>query len=91
MNFDISDFWNRVKELIKKNNITQRSLSSNIGLTPRTVETWINQKTIPNAYQTYLLSKELGCSMEYLVTGVSEQPALPSDLQEVINKYATKA
>ena len=83
MNFDVSDFWNRVKELIKENNITQRTLSSNIGLTPRTVETWINQKTIPNAYQTYLLSKELKCSMEYLVTGGQEAP----DQKPVIREY----
>lgn len=69
MDFDVTVFWDRVKALIRKNGFTQRSLSEKMGFTTRTVETWINQKTIPNAYQTYLLSQELRTTVEYLVTG----------------------
>lgn len=82
MDFDVTVFWERVKFLIKQRNLTQRSLSEKLGLTTRTIETWINQKTIPNAYQTYLLSRELDTTVEYLVAGKD-----PQDKKEVIKEY----
>lgn len=84
MDFDVTVFWDRVKSLIKQKNLTQRSLSEKLGLTTRTIETWINQKTIPNAYQTYLLTRELDTTMEYLVTGKD-----PQDKKGIIKEYLT--
>ena len=82
MDFDVTVFWDRVKSLIKQRNLTQRSLSEKLGLTARTIETWINQKTIPNAYQTYLLTRELETTVEYLVTGKD-----PQDKKGIIKEY----
>ena len=82
MDFDVTVFWDRVKSLIKQRNLTQRLLSEKLGLTTRTIETWINQKTIPNAYQTYLLTRELETTVEYLVTGKD-----PQNKKEIIKEY----
>lgn len=88
---DSTTFWTRVKSLIKDKNTTQRALSVDIGLNPRTIETWINQGTIPNIFQAHAIAEKLGVSLEYLATGSEPQNGklIPDDLQEVIDKYSS--
>lgn len=71
---NIKDFWNRVKRLIKDRNLTQRSLSSEIGYNERTIEAQINRNSIPNIFDAYLMAKVLNVSVEYLITGESPLP-----------------
>ncbi|MBC6720348.1 helix-turn-helix domain-containing protein [Treponema sp. Marseille-Q4130] len=72
---DAVSFWNRVKQLIKSNNTTQRGLSETIGLSARTLEIKIGRKSAPDVFEAYKIAQALGVSVEYLVTGSDTNPA----------------
>jgi len=72
---DAVSFWNRVKQLIKSNNTTQRGLSETIGLSARTLEIKIGRKSAPDVFEAYKIAQALGVSVEYLVTGTDTNPA----------------
>ena len=71
---DAVSFWNRVKQLIKSNNTTQRGLSETIGLSARTLEIKIGRKSAPDVFEAYKIAQALGVSVEYLVTGEDTSP-----------------
>lgn len=75
MSMDAVSFWNRVKQLIKSNNTTQRGLSETIGLSARTLEIKIGRKSAPDVFEAYKIAQALGVSVEYLVTGSDTNPA----------------
>ena len=75
MSMDAVSFWNRVKQLIKSNNTTQRGLSETIGLSARTLEIKIGRKSAPDVFEAYKIAQALGVSVEYLVTGTDTNPA----------------
>ena len=56
-------------ELLDKKNLTQRILSRAIGCTEASMSKWINGTRKPNVDALYKMSKYLGCTMEYLITG----------------------
>lgn len=69
MSMDAVSFWNRVKQLIKSNNTTQRGLSETIGLGARTLEIKIGRKSVPDVFEAYKIAQALNTTVEYLVTG----------------------
>lgn len=69
MSMDAVSFWNRVKQLIKSNNTTQRGLSETIGLSARTLEIKIGRKSAPDVFEAYKIAQALNTTVEYLVTG----------------------
>ena len=71
---DAVSFWNRVKQLIKSNNTTQRGLSETIGLGARALEIKIGRKSAPDVFEAYKIAQALGVSVEYLVTGEDTSP-----------------
>ena len=75
MSMDAVSFWNRVKQLIKSNNTTQRGLSETIGLGARALEIKIGRKSVPDVFEAYKIAQTLGVSVEYLVTGSDANPA----------------
>lgn len=89
MDFDINEFYDRLRKLIKQNNLTQRKLSERMGLPARTIETWINQRTIPNAQQLTVFSRIFNVSIDFLVTGkVTQNAEVVALLQEAIEKLS---
>ena len=66
---DAVSFWNRVKELIKSNNTTQRGLSETIGLSPRALEIKISRKSVPDIFEAYKIAQALHTTVEYLISG----------------------
>ena len=78
MDFNLDAFWLRFQHLIRQNGYTQRTLSTALGLSPRSVETWKTQRQIPDAAQLCKLADLLGTSVEYLVTG--KETDLPQEL-----------
>jgi len=66
---DAVSFWNRVKQLIKSNNTTQRGLSETIGLSARALEIKIGRKSTPDVFEAYKIAQALNTTVEYLVTG----------------------
>ena len=74
MSMDAVSFWNRVKQLIKSNNTTQRGLSETIGLSARTLEIKIGRKSAPDVFEAYKIAQALNTTVEYLVTGEDTSP-----------------
>ena len=71
---DAVSFWNRVKQLIKSNNTTQRGLSETIGLGARALEIKIGRKSAPDVFEAYKIAQALNTTVEYLVTGEDTSP-----------------
>lgn len=74
MSMDAVSFWNRVKQLIKSNNTTQRGLSETIGLGARALEIKIGRKSAPDVFEAYKIAQALNTTVEYLVTGEDSSP-----------------
>ncbi len=79
-------FWARVDIERERLGITRKELSRLTGISKNTIETWNARLTIPAGDKCLLISKALGVSIEYLLTG--EELSLPDDdpvIQEILN------
>lgn len=81
------DFYERTKKLCKEQNITVESLMATCGLGRETFSKWKARDSFPRADNLYDMSKTLGVTMEYLLTGEKEQI---SEFNEYIS-YLEKA
>lgn len=95
MNMELNklDFWARLNECIKIRGFTQESLSIQCGFSKRRIENLSVSKRLPDVFEAYLIAKELGTTVEFLVTGInnksdSEQfEKFQSDLSTLLNLY----
>ena len=69
---DITEFWNRVKNLCKLNGITQQELSEKLGYGARNLEIKILRKSIPSLEDVYNISKIFSVNYDYLIDGIGE-------------------
>lgn len=67
---DISLFWDRIKNLCKKNGITQQELSERLGYGSRNLEIKIARNSLPNIDELKKLSKIFNVSFDYLIDGI---------------------
>ena len=67
----ILDFWLRVKDKLDFQDSTQRDLAQNINESYNTLQSWINRDRLPNAEQAVKIADALNTSVEFLVTGKS--------------------
>ena len=74
LNENAEHFWERVKELIKRNSTTQEWLASQCDVSLGMVKSWIFNKRLPDAAQAVRIAKALQTSVEYLVTGEDTNP-----------------
>ena len=90
MGLTSSDFWQRVKILVKNKNIKQEAVCAETGISLGTLRGWITHSRFPDAEQAVRIARSLGTTVEYLVTGKEPQKEtkIPDDLQAIINKYA---
>ena len=65
------DFWLRVKDKLDFQDSTQRNLAQNINESYNTLQSWINRDRLPNAEQAVRIAEALNTSVEFLVTGKS--------------------
>lgn len=65
---DAKEFGDRLRNSIKTANITQKDLSDAIGVSKTTINNYVGGR-IPDASILYKLSKTLGVSMEWLISG----------------------
>ena len=63
------DFWQRVKYLLKDNNINQQDIADTLNMRADSFSKWIQKDRLPDAEETYKIAEALGVSVEYLVTG----------------------
>lgn len=54
----------------------QRALATEADVSPQAVHTYLNRGRIPKAEELYRLSRALGVTMEYLLTGENLTPGL---------------
>ena len=81
------DFWKNVKEELDYNLKTQKELVSAIGISYNTLQSWITKDRLPDAEQALKIAKQLNTSVEYLVTGkTEEQKGVKQKLQNMIPK-----
>lgn len=57
-------FSNNLKKLMKENDIDQKKLACNIGVTQSTISRYLNGQRLPSVYMLLRLSEELCCSMD---------------------------
>lgn len=71
---------NRVSEIIKENGIVKKDLAAKVGVSPSTLQTWLDRgEDFPARYIVPLCSA-LEVTADYLLSGVeSPLPKIPSD------------
>lgn len=60
-------FGDRLKDLIKENNINQKTFALAIGVSQATVSDWINNKQQPTAENIYLTAEYFNVCADYLI------------------------
>lgn len=70
MSMDISLFWDRIRNLCKKNGITQQELSERLGYGSRNLEIKMARNSLPNIEELKKLSKIFEISFDYLIDGI---------------------
>jgi transcriptional regulator with XRE-family HTH domain len=68
-----SEFWERVKELIKRRNTTQEKFALACDIAYGTFRGWIRRGIFPTLYHGYIIARVLGVSVEYLMLGMDEE------------------
>ena len=63
------EFWQRVKELIKSQKLTQEKICSSCDISLSTFVSWIHNERLPDLISALKIAKALNTSVEYLVTG----------------------
>lgn len=74
------EMLDRIKALCEANGTNINQLEAKCGLSTGAIRHW--NISIPKADKAYLVAKELGVSMEYLVTGIKNSPAGNGGLSE---------
>lgn len=86
--FDTNTFWGRVKERLWINGLTVRALSDRLGESYKSMTNRISSDRIPKKKGLIeAMAKELGCSVEYLMTGENRSPRYSGDIEDLIRKY----
>lgn len=86
--FDTNTFWGRVKERLWINGLTVRALSDRLGESYKSMTNRISSDRIPKKKGLIeAMAKELGCSVEYLMTGEDKSPRYSGDIEDLIRKY----
>ena len=62
-------FWNRVKSLIKEKGLTQQEASKACNIPFSTFRNWMARNLNPPLLYAHRISKYLGVSLEYLISG----------------------
>ena len=70
---DIIEVWKRVKNLCKKNGITQQELSEKLGYGSRNLEVKIARKSIPSLEEVCNIAKIFNVTYDYLIEGIGEE------------------
>lgn len=65
------EFWLRVKDKLDFQDMTQKDLAEQINESYNTLQSWINRDRLPNAEQAVTIAFALNTSVEFLVTGKS--------------------
>lgn len=62
-------FWDRIKQLLKEQKLSQEKFAGRIGICYGTLKHWICYGLIPDIITGLEIADVLGVTVEYLVTG----------------------
>ena len=68
----MSSIGNRIKELLNKNDISQKDLARYIGTTEASISRYVNDEREPVAKILYKIAQELHTTTDYLISGVGD-------------------
>jgi len=63
------NFWNRVKTRIKEKALTQENVAKACSIPFTTLRNWMSKNMVPPLDNAHKISKYLGVSLEYLISG----------------------
>lgn len=79
---------NRIAELRKLNNLSQRELASAVGVSDISVSKWENGKSYPTGENLQRLAEVLNCEPEEILSGLKKKEpmssAVPMDDDEIL-------
>ena len=87
--YDYDSFWGRVKERLWANGMTVKALADRLGESYKSMTNRITENRIPKKKGLIeAMARELGCSVEYLMTGSKpDEQQLSQDIEEMICQY----
>lgn len=85
--YNAEDYWERFRQLVDDNEMTQREACLDIGLPPPTIITLKRARNFPRAEIAYDFAKLLNTTVEYMVTGNAEFNTDP-ELEQLIIEIA---
>lgn len=71
----MTEFGNKLSELLKENDITQRELAKKVGLSEQCICRYINGNRVPKATSVVEIAKALNVDIDYLI-GNSHEPTV---------------
>ena len=80
------DFYDNVKKIVKKNNLTLRAFIESLGINYDSYNSCKKYSNLPRADEAVKIAKALGTSVEFLVTGEESRQDV-RELQEMKAKY----
>lgn len=85
-----SDFWYRVKTLLKLKKIRQTDFSVRLGFNERAINNWISNNAFPDVAQAYKIAVALGVTVDWLVSGYDRIEEMDSQLSEPVTEKIEK-
>lgn len=88
---DLDNFGYRLKEIIKQNGLTQKSLAERVGLSVTAMNNYVAGR-IPDTKLMYKICNILGVRIEWMLTGqgvkkLEDEGIISNDEREVIEAY----
>lgn len=68
-------FLENVKSKMNYSGLTQKELSEKTGISINTIRGWFSKDLIPDVYNAYRIAKVLNTTVEFLVTGETDNQA----------------
>jgi transcriptional regulator with XRE-family HTH domain len=75
---DVTDFWDRVKFLMRKKGLTETDVARACGLSRNTFTGWIYKGIWPTVIDGCYIARVLGVSVEYLAGGRKRRRSTPA-------------
>lgn len=80
-------FWDNVSAELEYLGMTNKALAEKAGFAASNITKGIRCKSSPSAETAVRISRVLGVSVEYLVSGMDIQPAAPLDTNKLLLRY----
>ena len=81
---EMQAFQESLKLLMSSHKVTAKELSTSTGISPSTISQWLNADQEPKADALLKLSRHFNCSIEFLLTGTTEEKKI---IESIVNEF----